>query len=176
MMHNNAFINQVVECDRRTQLILMESGWIPTRQVDISDHVQKLEAAGYTVFPVMRTFLSMFGDLYLEWTDFNPRSKQEFRNDLWLHPIDALARIGDEGLHDLEEFLDTVLCPLGLTDHANEILMMDDKGRVYSDFEPTIIQYGENGIQAINAIITRKRILVLRNGFGNAVHEWYGVD
>lgn len=164
MLEAEQFAERVAMCDPQTQQLLFGAGWSPYRQVDISNDVKDLEKEGFTIFPSVRTFLESFNGIALEWSYYNQRSQRDLYTDVWINGSRAADSLFSEWIDDYKEALGVGVCPVGKAEHNHFTLLISAEGQMYGVFDELIVEYGANGIEAIDTIVTGKKVKVLREG------------
>lgn len=102
---------------------------------------------GYAVFPVAKTILVHFGGLRLAHIGSGDGPS---RYDFIIDPTYWLGE-GDR-VSDIEQLVDTRLCPLGETSGAAMLAVLDD-GRVISEFEGEVHLLGNNWRVAMDHLV-----------------------
>lgn len=114
--------NFTVEAER----VLMNAGWIPGRQVDISELRRRLEEFGFIVNEAAEHFLSEFGGLVFNISGSGvSRARERF-------VLDPLLAIGeDDRFAEWSETVGETLTPIGELD-SRYFLGMSESGEIYS--------------------------------------------
>lgn len=145
--------------------VLQTAGWSPQRHVDISKYIVALEAEGFTVFPVVRDFLSAFGGLLIVHTweeEIETRSgptRHTFRDIIELDAVDFADNVHPDNIDRYQTCIRQPLCVLGVWE--GRTLLMDPLGKVYGGFGPELWYCGDSGAQAIETLLTSKQIVKL---------------
>ena len=122
---------------------LHQAGWTIERRIEIKHYVQALEAVGYTVFPVVYTFLTSFGGLDIGYTlEFNPT---DFADNI--HPDNVTA---------YQTIINSRICVIGVWQQMT--LVMDQRGQVFAGFGRELWFCGISGIDAIERLLTHADI------------------
>ena len=137
------------ELSRAARESLGRAGWTRDRRIDIAPYVRQLEADGYTVFAVVREFLTRFGGLRLAYPHFRV---PEHDDSCHFDAAEASQRISRYTVAAYTDALGKPVCPIGDAFHDHMVLMMTERGVVYAAFEDTLLRIADSGIDAINSL------------------------
>ncbi|MGW4249068.1 SUKH-3 domain-containing protein [Nocardia sp. NPDC004722] len=130
------------------------AGWTPTRRIDITDWIDRLDAEGFHIAPPAVTVLESYGNLAIH--------PPELPGALWpadpLHfdPIDVAHGMYDR-YADFESALGHRMTPLAANSTGTTFLLILDDGRVVSDGVLALHLLGPTFPQALDLIIRRHR-------------------
>jgi SUKH-3 immunity protein len=147
----------VPELSSESQSVLRESGWLPGRQVVVSDWLSPLEEAGIPAHESARRFLAEFGGLAV---DISGPGVGRDREPFELSPLlcvgeeDRFIEWGDE--------IGRLLFPIGVLDMGRYFLGIDENGEVYL-IETWIASFGRMP-EAMNNLIEGVRPVVISEG------------
>jgi hypothetical protein len=158
------FEDQVQACSLQTQSLLQEAGWTPQRLVSTEHFLADLTRQQYPVFALLQDFLQSFGALRLTWT-YMYRSI-EVNTDIVIDPSIGSQRAEKEEVSELERLVGKQLCPIGVAYNASEVLLMDGQGAIYGAYWPLFCLYANTPVAAIDMLVTRQRIMVIRDAYG----------
>jgi SUKH-3 immunity protein of toxin-antitoxin system len=106
--------------------ILREAGWSAERRVDVSGWITDLAREGTTALPAAEAILSNFGGLVVKHTDHQGSSRHSFdlNPSRWYHARDEIR--------DNEELVGDRLFPLGETEGAGMLAVLEDGGIIWA--------------------------------------------
>lgn len=147
----------MVPLTERTQELLRTAGWAPGRGAG-TEQIEELRRLGFCVSPAAVAFLCEFGGLRVKF--LHPR----LQHPTWFS-IDPLWAAGALMKADIVDYARLIgepdLVPAGQLDD-NVVLLMGPSGTVYGVFDDIIMQYGENGYQALECLCRERRATRLR--------------
>jgi len=133
---------------------LRKSGWFPGRDVAADEACATLKSEGYDVPAVVVAFLREFDGLSCAYAYHTYLRQDE------LFQIDAKAAALDVWPSYVRRWAAAVgesLIPIGEV-FSQATVVMSESGKVFAGFESTLVQLGESGYDAINALCEcRKR-------------------
>ena len=135
------------ELSKAARESLARAGWTRDRRIDIAPYVRQLEDDGYTVFAVVREFLTRFGGLRLTYPHFRAPGRDD---SCHFDAAEASQRISRYTVAAYAEALGKPVCPIGDAFHDHMVLMMTERGVVYAAFEDTLVHVADSGIDAVN--------------------------
>lgn len=137
------------ELGKTARECLARAGWTRVRRIDITPHIRQLEADGYTVFEVVREFLTSFGGLRLTYPHFRV---PEHEDSCHFDAAESSRRISPHTVARYAEAIGKPVCPVGAAFHDHMVLMMTERGIVYAAFEDALVHIADSGAEAINSL------------------------
>jgi hypothetical protein len=119
-------IHESLRPSPEAERILREAGWAAERRVDASRWIADLAREGTTAFPAAEAILSNFGGLVVKRTDQQGSSRHSFDLDpsRWYQARDEIR--------DNEELVGDRLFPLGETEGAGMLAVLEDGGIIWA--------------------------------------------
>ncbi|WP_433562097.1 SUKH-3 domain-containing protein [Nocardia sp. CA-151230] len=137
-----------------TAQALTAAGWTPSRRVDITEWIERLEGEGFHVSPPAAAILESFGGLAIH--------PPEIASALWpadplfFDPIDVANGMFDR-YADFESALGHRMTPLAANSSGTAFLLILDDGRVVSDSLQALCLLGNTFPQALDLLLRRHR-------------------
>ncbi|MDY8024486.1 SUKH-3 domain-containing protein [Paenibacillus polymyxa] len=128
--------------------ILIQAGWKPINEVDLTETVKFLEAMGYQVFDSVIDALSVFGGV--EYKFKHPDGSLE---TFIFSPEEAVGDYYEK--EDFEEFEARVKEPLVVVGEAyrgNLIMFISKSGKVYGKNGYSLFKFGDNIFEALDTL------------------------
>lgn len=138
-----------------TARAITDSGWSPTRRIDITAWVDRLESEGYTVSPPAAAILQNFGNLAL-----HPPAVPEARwpaSPLVFDPIEVGHGMYERYM-DLESALGHRMTPLAADSTGTTFVLILDDNRVVSDTVQGLHLLAGTFPAALDLLLRRHRI------------------
>ncbi|MFJ4657989.1 SUKH-3 domain-containing protein [Nocardia sp. NPDC088792] len=137
-----------------TARAITDSGWLPSRRIDITTWVERLEAEGYNVSPSAVAILQNFGDLAL-----HPPAIPEAlwpASPLFFDPIDVGHGMYERYI-DLESAIGHRMTPLAADSAGTTFVLILDDGRVVSDSVQGLYLLADTFPDALDLLLRRHR-------------------
>ena len=144
-----------MEFEEKVKNLLIEAGWKPGRQVDISQYKLVIENEGYKLSSAVEMFLQQFGGLYIRYPLPNSQSdivhfdvikSVRDTNPFW---------VKDEYSQRLNNFN---LCVIGQAFTNHMTIIMDNYGNVYGGYDDNLYFIADSGEDAIRIICLNKKL------------------
>ncbi|GAB5492649.1 MAG: hypothetical protein Phog2KO_28640 [Phototrophicaceae bacterium] len=147
------------DLNEETIEFLSNSGWTPTRKIDVTSYLQAHEDAGCVVPEIVVEFMSNFGELKIDLpidTTIENNSKKKPPSGK-VH-FDGL--ISGDFCGDLKHYVENVnvkaLYPIGELG-GQSMLLLDEYGRMYYELGLSeIYQFSETVAEGLNKIIASR--------------------
>lgn len=105
---------------------LLKAGWYEDRRYPTDDIAQRLQQAGFTLFPAARAFLERYGGLLVLEA---PRPHES--NTEYFHSCPDQVATDPSWTEEWERVSGTRVFPIGETAFGDYTLIMDEHGRVF---------------------------------------------
>ncbi|WP_182434987.1 SUKH-3 domain-containing protein [Nocardia seriolae] len=137
-----------------TAQTLTAAGWTPSRRVDITDWIDRLEAEGFHVSPRAAAILESFGNLAIHPPE-RPAALWP-AEPIFFDPIDVANGMYDR-YADFESTLGHHMTPLAANASGTTFLRILDDGRIVSDGILALHHLAPTFPQALDLLIRRHR-------------------
>jgi hypothetical protein len=144
---------------KETLELLHRAGWTESREFDTTKYEQLLKGAGYPVHKAVTTFLRDFGGLHIAYqigpAYVSPTHPSLRKRDILHFDVElAIAHTFLQNVYGASQWLGQSLCVIGEFEGNDATLMMDEAGRVYTDFDDpeSLVLVGNSGLEAIENV------------------------
>jgi hypothetical protein len=132
--------------------LLGESGWSPSRRIDVADAVTGWVQRGYTASAAAREFVAEFDGITFTY----PRHPLDGgTHTCVLDAVAATRSVAPARVREYQERTGEPLCPVGRAASGHVVLLVAASGRVYGGYDDFLARYGDNGRQALRNIYHR---------------------
>ena len=137
-----------------TLSMLYRAGWSEERKVDTTAYEQRLKDEGYEIFPIALAFLGCFGDLEIKYpNNLVPSIISGFSLNL----LETLERTSLASIQTYSRMLKTPVTVIGM-ESDNGLLLMNPDGKVFDVFDTWMMEVGESGEDAIEALCSGREL------------------
>jgi len=131
-----------------TKQILTNSGWYPSRKIDINRTVDFLESKGYKLFPCVVDMLSEFGGLNCSFTRPNGD-----RDSFYIAPEDAYGDYYEkEDFIEIELRINEQIIAIGEARDSNMMMFMSESGKVFGEMGYCLVKFGDDIFDALETL------------------------